>query len=540
MKFKGLVLAIVLVVIPAAGIRGMAREDILKAAWEGVTQATGESVIKNINSFLAKPGSAIFISRTATPEDIALMRDSAGKYWDDYIASLWNTNDNAAGIISDKLDLYDKEQVSAAPAIKEIPSARMRGPEAPRPASPVYSHTQEFAGGRRHGATTAEEEARALEAAMALSREQEIIDKEKKAREARASARTPAVTPPSSSAAAVPSMRPAPRGAGVPVEAVAPRVAAVAAAPSARVASAGTKSIQGRRSGEMEDAHYNGNPFFGVYDGHTFGPEAEGKGVGRAIADYVANNLHTNIYQQYQNPDDTLMAYAHDTLRFDIRPLLVDRDPVKKALLYGFLQTQREIPNAFRDKPEEPLLPYIGTTAVTTFFHGDNVYTAWVGDSEALVGRYDGTFKELTNDNHHAPEGSAEEQRIIALGGNVEHFHIPGLEKEGYDNIIVGTGRERKELSLARTLGDLGLNPYVSPVPAITKYHLDPKDAFIILACDGVWDLVPKKTAVQIVGETLRRNRGDAQAAAAALVDKAFSYADNRDNITATVVVLGH
>ncbi len=103
--------------------------------------------------------------------------------------------------------------------------------------------------------------------------------------------------------------------------------------------------------------------------------------------------------------------------------------------------------------------------------------------------------------------------------------------------------------------------PYVTARPEVVYHARQPSDRFVILASDGLWDVVGNKTAVTVAARALQ-TRGDkkkaTEGAAVALLMTALqgyaskytkegdigkllemSYArDYRDDITATVVVL--
>jgi protein phosphatase PTC1 len=72
-------------------------------------------------------------------------------------------------------------------------------------------------------------------------------------------------------------------------------------------------------------------------------------------------------------------------------------------------------------------------------------------------------------------------------------------------------------LAVSRALGDGSLHPYVSAEPYVSATPLEEGDTMLILACDGVWDVLSDQDAVDLLaGQT------DPQAAAIMLRDKAF------------------
>lgn len=95
-------------------------------------------------------------------------------------------------------------------------------------------------------------------------------------------------------------------------------------------------------------------------------------------------------------------------------------------------------------------------------------------------------------------------------------------------------GRVNGLLAVARTLGDKMLHPYVRADPFVHTQEVTAGDEFLIIACDGVWDVTTNQQAVDLV-------RAEAcdhpQLAALRLRDHAY-LCGSSDNITAVVVPL--
>ena len=98
-------------------------------------------------------------------------------------------------------------------------------------------------------------------------------------------------------------------------------------------------------------------------------------------------------------------------------------------------------------------------------------------------------------------------------------------------------GESHTYLSCSRALGDpeLKLNaekPILSNSPDTSMYRLQAEDLFVILACDGVWDVMSDQQGCDIVLD----HWSDPAAAAAAIVRTALSSGSG-DNLTAQVVI---
>lgn len=83
----------------------------------------------------------------------------------------------------------------------------------------------------------------------------------------------------------------------------------------------------------------------------------------------------------------------------------------------------------------------------------------------------------------HKPSRWDEKKRITELGGIIKH-------EKGDDPRISG-------LSVSRCFGDLDCD-YISQNPEIFDYKLD-KDKFLVLGCDGLWDVLSNQEVVDFI-----------------------------------------
>jgi serine/threonine protein phosphatase PrpC len=168
---------------------------------------------------------------------------------------------------------------------------------------------------------------------------------------------------------------------------------------------------------------------------------------------------------------------------------------------------------------------------VAALVRGASLAVANAGDSRAVLCRAGGVALPLTSD--HKPTDPPELARIVAAGG------------------FVADGRVNGSLNLSRALGDAehkqtaGLPPSAQAVtaqPDVTTVTLAPGDEFLLLACDGIWDIVTCQEGVDFVRARLAA--GDApSAAAAALCDHCLApdtggCGRGCDNMSAMVVLL--
>ena len=94
-------------------------------------------------------------------------------------------------------------------------------------------------------------------------------------------------------------------------------------------------------------------------------------------------------------------------------------------------------------------------------------------------------------------------------------------------------------LAVTRAFGDLTLKQVIS-TPHQDLATLEGRTKFIVIACDGVWDVLSNGAAVDLVREVLDLggSAGTPQRAAQALVDLSIDKGTT-DNVTAMVVKLG-
>lgn len=106
------------------------------------------------------------------------------------------------------------------------------------------------------------------------------------------------------------------------------------------------------------------------------------------------------------------------------------------------------------------------------------------GDSRCIICRNNFAMP-LTKD--HKPHWPEERARIEKLGGTIKF--------DGFDWRI-------KELSVSRAFGDLDATPFLTHRPDLFRYKLDKNDKFIVLACDGLWDVLKNCDVVNFVLST--------------------------------------
>jgi protein phosphatase 1G len=134
----------------------------------------------------------------------------------------------------------------------------------------------------------------------------------------------------------------------------------------------------------------------------------------------------------------------------------------------------------------------MGCTALTALVCSDRVFVANTGDSRCVLSK-SGQAKALSID--HKPNLPLETDRITKAGGFIK------------DNRVNGA------LNVSRTLGDLDFKrnadlgkheQMVIAYPDVEEVQLDDDVEFLILACDGIWDVLDDQGAVDFVRKRLK------------------------------------
>ncbi|XP_010003244.1 PREDICTED: protein phosphatase 1B [Chaetura pelagica] len=269
----------------------------------------------------------------------------------------------------------------------------------------------------------------------------------------------------------------------------------------------GLSSMQGWRV-EMEDAHTAvvGIPhgledwsFFAVYDGHA--------------GSRVANYCSTHLLEHITNNED---FRATEKPGSALEPSV---ENVKSGIRTGFLKIDEYMRN-FSDLRNG--MDRSGSTAVGVMISPEHVYFINCGDSRAVLYR-NGQVCFSTQD--HKPCNPREKERIQNAGGSVMIQRVNG------------------SLAVSRALGDYdykcvdGKGPteqLVSPEPEVCEILRAEEDEFIILACDGIWDVMSNEELCEFVKSRLEVS-DDLEKVCNWVVDTCL-HKGSRDNMSIVLV----
>lgn len=252
---------------------------------------------------------------------------------------------------------------------------------------------------------------------------------------------------------------------------------------------------QGGRS-YMEDEHFvsHGGDFCAVFDGHG----------GGAVSRYLRQNLYANL--QAELPSVTRGRGAEEMDEASSSPaargIPTSLEDYENALIRGLDKVDREVQRISH-------WSYQGSTAVAVWLHEEKdtlsitrtVLAANVGDSRAVLSRA-AVAIDITQD--HKPSEQLEKERIERAGGKV--VWCGDTTGHGEPILDAGVYRVNGNLALSRAIGDRSERPAVTAVPDVTSYRIEPSDDFIVLASDGVWDVMSSQDVVSFIHSKLNEN----------------------------------
>jgi len=161
-----------------------------------------------------------------------------------------------------------------------------------------------------------------------------------------------------------------------------------------------------------------------------------------------------------------------------------------------------------------------GTTVTMVLIKDGHIMVANAGDSRT-VACVNGQAVAQSVD--HTGKRESERSRIEALGGEVSV-----------------TGRVRGKLMVTRAIGDRpykqGLHEVIAD-PQIAELPLSPAVPFVLLACDGIWDVFSSADAIRFVRRRLATT--SPKRIVQELIHSAFA-AGSEDNLSAVLVVMGY
>eukprot|EP01088_Endostelium_zonatum_P012263 TRINITY_DN2644_c0_g1_i2.p1 TRINITY_DN2644_c0_g1~~TRINITY_DN2644_c0_g1_i2.p1 ORF type:complete len:1250 (-),score=386.92 TRINITY_DN2644_c0_g1_i2:202-3924(-) len=310
--------------------------------------------------------------------------------------------------------------------------------------------------------------------------------------------------------------------------------------PAGIVVEFGWAEMKGRRP-EQQDTiavipNYTGQQnthYVAVFDGHA----------GSQASEYACSFLHEKLTQHLFpeifiddliGSDNETNSSSNDgkennnkennnkdgTVEFDFYSTAVE-DPIS-ALTDTFKHIHNDI---------DKLGVEDGTAAIVAMMKDNRLFIANAGDSRAILltkdpsqkphdGQKlnDGYYKITALSQDHKPEEEKERNRIIDRGG-----------------FVTDSKRVNGMLALSRSLGDCELQPWVTWMPDIKEHILTKEDCYVVLACDGVWDVLSNEEVSRLVRES-ELEGGDEPVKLASKIRDVSYLLGSSDNISVVVI----
>eukprot|EP00903_Cladosiphon_okamuranus_P008714 g8348.t1 len=353
-------------------------------------------------------------------------------------------------------------------------------------------------------------------------------------------------------------------------------VAAAAASAAASNTSGAVKALTEARRRRRKTTQKNGTKktipgglwleaVAGCLKGHTWSVETGGATLGRAsdnklsLTDKEMSRRHSKIeYDETLKEfylcdlgslNGTYMQLVSVVARLGQRALDV---VVKEAISEAFAAADKEFIATSR-------LPEAGSTATTCLVLGSRLYIANVGDSRTVLCR-GGKLRMASAD--HKPCRPDEQERIQRAGGFVAHRRVMGelavsrafgdSEFKGGGPAAGNSGRGGSSSASREGAPQNGNNDddedaameeretayaqLITAEPEFLVSEITPQDEFLVLACDGVFDVLTSEEVVADVYEKMKIH-GDAQRCCEDLTEKAIVERRTRDNVSLVLVV---
>ena len=249
---------------------------------------------------------------------------------------------------------------------------------------------------------------------------------------------------------------------------------------------------------------------FAVYDGHG----------GNGCSLYLKNNLHNNI-------TDCSMSGLRNAINVTEKNFI-----------------ENEALNIYGDLGDTS-----GSCGIIVILQDKKCIIGNVGDSRCVLFKNKRLFYSTTD---HKPNSYIEKRRIELAGGSIyKSKSVIPLYQNGKQIEIpwrVNPGR----LSVSRTFGDVeaklekfgGQKGVVVSTPDIVEYELNDQYNFIVIGCDGIFDVLSNMEILECIQIVLKLNRNKRKKINelcgdfAAMIIKSALAKESFDNISCIVIVL--
>ncbi|KAH8668592.1 putative phosphoprotein phosphatase 2C [Xylariales sp. PMI_506] len=305
----------------------------------------------------------------------------------------------------------------------------------------------------------------------------------------------------------------------------APALGTDSSSKSSKSTKSGEESAESTASQEILETD---NGYFAIFDGHagTFAADWCGKKLHIILEDIIRKNPNVPIPE--------LLDQTFTTVDSQLEKLPLKNSGCTAAI--AVLRWEDRVPSSTSATGSQSIAPAAAAASKEASKSSDRkskenelataetahaklkgaavrqrvLYTANVGDARIILCR---SGKALRLSYDHKGSDENEGKRIANAGGLILNNRVNGV------------------LAVTRALGDTYMKDLVTGHPYTTETVIQPEiDEFIIIACDGLWDVCSDQEAVDLVREV-----HDPIAAAKLLVDHALARFST-DNLSCMVV----
>ena len=210
--------------------------------------------------------------------------------------------------------------------------------------------------------------------------------------------------------------------------------------------------------------------FFGIFDGHG----------GKGCSSFLQENLHTYI-----------------------------QDFSAEGLKEAIIKSENEFLSKYAVDINNNLKDTSGSCGVMAIIKQNKLIIANIGDSRIILFKNGKLFFQTED---HKPNNEKEKERIKNSGGQVYQSQslIPIYQKINLPWRVL-PGR----LSVSRTFGDIqaktekfgGKSGVIIPSPDITEFDLDENYDFMVIGCDGIFDVISNEQIFDIWKIVIKEER---------------------------------
>ena len=144
---------------------------------------------------------------------------------------------------------------------------------------------------------------------------------------------------------------------------------------------------------------------------------------------------------------------------------------------------------------------FSGSTCISVIFTPERLIVPNIGDSRAVLGRYDkttGKYKAIELSRDHKPTEKDEAKRIYDNDGRIQPFTEDG-EFVGPQRVWIKE-EEVPGLAMTRSFGDrVAATVGVMSEPEIKEFNFEEEDKYMIIASDGIWEFISSQECIDII-----------------------------------------